>query len=47
VYLQSDLTKPIANYKVGIKNVWDECHSGLIIENHLFLGGNFEMLQVF
>lgn len=47
VYLMSDLTNSIATYKVGIKDKWDECHSGIIADNHLYIGGNYEILQVF
>jgi hypothetical protein len=41
VYSMSDHTSPIATYQLG-----DECYSGIITDNHLYLGGD-EKLHVF
>jgi hypothetical protein len=36
VYLMSDITSPIATYSLT-----DECYSGIISENFLYLGGKY------
>ena len=41
VYSMSDHTSPIATYQLG-----GECYSGIITDNHLYLGG-YKKLQVF
>ena len=41
VYSMSDLTSPIATYPLG-----GECHSGMIIDDRLYLAG-FKKLHIF
>ena len=41
VYSMSDLTSPVATYPLC-----NECYSGMIIDDHLYLGGD-EQLYVF
>ena len=38
VYSLSDLSSPIATYPLG-----DWCHSGIITDNRLYLGGNYKL----
>jgi hypothetical protein len=38
VYSLGDLTSPCATYQLG-----DECYSGLITENRLYLGGKYKL----
>ena len=39
VYSMSDHTSPIATYKLG--SYW--CYSGIIADNHLYLGGDYKL----